>query len=252
MIGLLAIVFTVKPIVDSNAQLGFFIGSWNVTVQQCYLVTLGFMCLSVYFSSCQFVIEKKFRVLEKLTDVTYAISLSLPPLFILTWGLSELQETIIETWDLEVIRNYVTPVISILSAVLSIISVLFTTRSFEKQAEQARKLSETKENIEHLKQAQTLLSLNMYDLVIIETAKVVESSIKSLLLKYGIFVQPLSFFELLKVAREHKLLEAEDIELLNELRVSRNKSAHDISKATKEDAKKVLDIATNLYEKLNM
>ncbi|NQY07445.1 MAG: HEPN domain-containing protein [Flavobacteriaceae bacterium] len=252
MIGLLAIVFTVKPIVDSNAQLGFLLGSWNITVQTCYLFTLGFMCLAVYFSSCQFLTEKKFKFLEKLTNVIYGVSLSLPPLFVLTWGLAELQEFIIATWDLEELRKYATTGLSLLSATLSVISVFITTKSFERKAESARKLDESKENIEHLKQAQILLSLNMYDLVIIETAKVVESSIKSLLLKYGIYVQPLSFLQLLKEARTNQLLESDDIDLLNELRVKRNKSAHEQNKASKQDAERVLEIASGLYVKLNM
>ncbi|ELB2784585.1 hypothetical protein ACX13_12990 [Vibrio parahaemolyticus] len=251
-IGLLAALFAIKPIVDASSSIGFELISVRVTVEHCYLFTISLLGLAVYFNSCQFLSTKHYRFLDVTSSIAYGAALFSPAAYALIWFFITFGKFVVSTFSLEEINNIVSIIAAFLGLIPSVLATFKSSRIINIKFEKLKADNESDENIVHLKRAKELLALDMYDMSIIETSKVVESSLKSLLLSLGIYVQNLPMLQLIRESRKHGLLTEEQVELLDELRKTRNQTVHALSDSSKEDAQKALRIASELFQKLSL
>ena len=249
-IGFLVAVFAFKPLVDSNSDVGFSIFKVKITIEYAYIFLTVFLGLAVYFISLQFASSKHVKTLDAISDACYSIALATPPVFLAFWFI---------TITLGYIGSYVSQIpesaFSFLSGALSsiIASVIyfFLQKSIKSKFIAAEKQQERKVNIEILARAKELADIGMYDMSVLETSKIVESTLRRLLETRGISTKRGIMIELVQLSKKHKILSSEEINFLNEIRQKRNESIHSIDAVDKKSADRILHISRILIAKLD-
>ena len=249
-IGLLAAVFAFKPLVDANSDLGFSLFIIKVTIENAYLFLTSFLGLAVYFISLQFASNKHLALLDRVSDTCYSIALVTPPAFLILW---------IVISSLNYISNFISLIPSgainfIAGALTSIFSAymyFFLKKSIREKFVAEEKTKEHKENIKILSRAQELLKSGMYDMSVLESSKVLEATLTSLLLAKGVDVENVSMYKLITLAETNSILNSLEIKMLNEVRVKRNDSVHAVDAIDEETAKRILQLSRELILRLD-
>ncbi len=249
-ITLLAALFTLQPLVDAYESVGFVFLSYNVTIRLAFLIVLGALGLAVYLISFQFIAGRRIDWLDRSSDVVYGIALLVPLAFIALWGLVILIGYL-ETFTAAIPTNLLNVLAGIAvgaatsAAVGKLISTLKSYRLALESNESRRK------ELEALGRVQTLFSQGHYDLAAIEIARIIELALKQAISnrtgETGLF----SLSNLIRRARELKLLSEYDAAQVDELRELRNNSIHLDAKVSKEAAERALKLAEKLLKSLD-
>lgn len=248
-IGLLAAVFAFKPLVDSNSDIGFNIFHIKITVKYAYIFLTAFLGLAVYFNSLQFASSKHLKILDGISDACYSIALATPPVFVAFW-LITITLGYLGTYISLIPEYAINFIAGVLSSIFATFVYNFLSKSIKDKFLSAEKEHERKANLEILSRAQELLKSRMYDMSILESSKVVESVLRSLLSSRGIKTKQGFMLELVKLSEEHRILNGQDIHFLNEIRKKRNESVHMTDVVDKESAERILHISRELLIKL--
>ncbi|HAS6055536.1 TPA: HEPN domain-containing protein [Vibrio vulnificus] len=250
VIGLLAAVFAFKPLIDSNADLGFLIFNFNLTIEHAYIFLTAFLGLAVYFISLQFASSKHFKLIDSLSDACYTIALATPPVYIFLGVLVKV------TIVLEKHVDQMPPIVS--SIFVSILTGIFANflfdalkRSIKFKFSEAEREQERTINIDLLSRAQELLNLGIYDMSVLESTKIVESVLRRLLETRGVEINSVNMMELINLSKKHKLLSEGDIKVFHEIRRTRNESVHTFDAVDKNSAERVLNLSRELLAKLD-
>lgn len=250
IIGLLAVVFTVKPIIDDYSTFGFYIAEYNITTSLIYKVFTSLLCVSVYCISIQFVFPKARKVLLTAIDIFYAASLALPFLFALIWAAVFIVNKINIHYEIK--KENIQATIDILGLAASMLSILLASMSFIK-LNKTRLLSENKDYINNtiiqLERAHELFNSQMYDLAVLEAFKIIESTLRELTSIFGI-TEHKNIISLINECQRLELLDKSDIDLIHMIRKKRNVSAHLVDSIDKDSALQVLHLSSLLIKKL--
>ena len=249
-IGLLAAVFAFKPLVDSNADVGFTIFQVKITIEYAYIFLTAFLGLAVYFISLQFASTKHVRILDATSDACYSIALATPPVFLAFWFIT-ISFSYVGAHVSQTPAFVINVLASLISAIFANVTYSFLQKSIKSKFLAAEKQHEQKVDIEILARAKELTDLGMYDMSVLESSKVVESALRRLLEKKGISVKKGTMIELVRLSEENKILSAGEINFLNEIMKKRNESAHLIDAVDKRSAERVLHISRELIAKLD-
>lgn len=249
-IGLLAAVFAFKPLVDSNSDIGFSIFKFKITLEYAYIALTAFLGLAVYFISLQFASSRHVKILDKISDACYSAALATPPVFLFLW---------VTTIVLGYIASYISQIpegasnflAGILSSIFTVFTYNFLKKSIEYKFFSAEKEQERKVNLELLSRAQDLFNSGMYDMSVLESSKIVESLLRSLLASRGITTKHGRMLELVRLSEEHRILSNQDIKIFDEIRKKRNESVHAIDAIDRSTAERVLNISRDLIAKLD-
>lgn len=250
-IGLLAAVFTIKPLIDANGDLGFTVFDLKITIQYAYLFLMACLGLAVYFISLQFASEKQVSILDKASNACYAVALATPPLFVIFWVLTIIANVLGKV-VVQIPPNFLSPAAGIITGVLGSYLYKFLTNSIQLKFSRAEKEQERKEDLVVLVRASELFDSEMYDLSVLESSKVIESIIKRMLDMRGVAVGNASMYKLVQLAQSNRLLSKNDIETLHEIRTKRNESVHSVGVITRETAERVLNLTRELVFKLEL
>lgn len=250
-IGLLATVFTIKPLIDANGGLGFTVFGLKVTIQYAYLFLMACLGLAVYFISLQFASEKHVEILDKASDACYAVALATPPLFVTFWILTIVADALGKA-VVQIPPNFLSLAAGLITGALGSYLYKFLTNSIQLKFSRAEKEQERKEDLIVLARASELFNSEMYDLSVLESSKVVESIIKRMLDMRGIAVESINMYKLVQLAQSNRLLSKHDIETLHEIRTKRNESVHNAGVITRETAERVLNLTRELIFKLEL
>lgn len=248
-IGLLAAVFAFKPLVDANSNLGFSLFTIKVTIENAYLFLTSFLGLAVYFISLQFASNKHVALLDRVSDTCYSIALVTPPAFLILWIVIT-SLNYISTFLSLIPAGAINFIAGALSSVFSAYMYIFLKKSIREKFVAEEKTKEHKENIKILSRAQDLLKSGMYDMSVLESSKVLEAALTSLLLVRGISVQNVSMYKLIQLAEQNNILNSLEIKMLNEVRVKRNDSVHAVDAVDEETAKRILQLSRELILRL--
>lgn len=249
-IGLLAAVFAFKPLVDSNSDIGFSIFQVKITVKYAYIFLTAFLGLAVYFISLQFASSKHLKILDGISDACYSIALATPPVFLAFW-LITITLGYLGTYISLIPEYAINFIAGVLSSIFASFVYNFLRNSIKDKFLTAEKEQERKVNFEMLSRGQELLNSGMYDMSVLESSKVVESALRSLLSTRGIKTKHGSMLELVRLSEEHRILSGQDINFLDEIRKKRNESVHMIDAVDKESAERILHISRELLTKLD-
>ena len=86
-LSLLAVLFTVQPILADVKNVGFTISSLHITLLHVYYSVGILLSLSVYLYAINYITTGSF-IIQKISNFFYALSLMIPPLYMLVWGMT--------------------------------------------------------------------------------------------------------------------------------------------------------------------
>ncbi len=180
-IGLLAAIFTIKPLVDAYKSLGFMVLGFNITIEYAYLFLTACLGLAVYFISLQFASNKHVNLFDRISNACYSIALATPPVFGGVFWLLTLVMESVGKFITQIPPNVLTGLAAFMTGYLGKSIYVFLTKSIRHKFAAAEKIQERKEDIELLTRASELFKREMYDLSVLEACKVVESVLIRLL-----------------------------------------------------------------------
>ncbi|WP_421902937.1 DUF4145 domain-containing protein [Maridesulfovibrio sp.] len=248
IISLLAVVFTIKPFVDAYSNVGFIFLNFEITLAYAYYFFAACLALSVYCISLHFLLER-YEIIRTLANKFYALALSTPPIFCFLWII-----TITINWISGFISHVPTEWLHLISGFISgltaAIAGLKLTYNFNNRLTKIDRTQDRKERLEKLAEAHKLFKSEMYDFAVIEAFKVVELTVQRLAEAYGI--PPSRNLNLLLnefVARN--IIDSNDLNLLNQIRINRNQSVHTANPTDKSTAEHILNISKTLITKLD-
>lgn len=196
-IGLLAAVFTIKPLIDANSDLGFLVFGQKITIECAYLFLMASLGLAVYFISLQFASQRHVGIFDKASNACYAIALATPPVYGAFWGLTVIAG-FIGTLVVQIPPNILTLTSGAISGILGNYLFKFLTKSIQLKFYKAEKEEERREDLRLLARASDLFNSGMYDLSVLEASKVVESLIRRLLETRESNFKTISMYELIQ------------------------------------------------------
>ncbi|UTA81214.1 hypothetical protein J4377_07025 [Halomonas sp. XH26] len=248
-IGLLAAVFTIKPLIDANGSFGFAVFGLKITIEYAYLFLMACLGLAVYFISLQFASKRHVGVLDKASNACYAVALATPPVFVAFWALTVIMN-LVGRVVVQIPQSVLTAVAGVIAGALGNYLYKFLTNSIQFKLSRAEKEQERKNDLSVLVRASDLFNSGMYDLSVLESSKVVESIIRRMLDMRGVSVENINMYELIRLIQSQRLLNKNDIELLHEIRKYRNESVHTVGKISRLTAERVLNLSRELIFKL--
>jgi HEPN domain-containing protein len=250
-IALLAMVFAIKPVIDAYGNIGFLLFDFKITIQYAYFLTVIFLGIAVYFISLQLTKVKQLLPFDKISNLTYALSLSVPIIFIMLWIL-----VIISTWLSQIIPSIPTNIWSpVASGMIGAISAILGQSVIKNIAGAIKKrdmadLQEymQKKEFDFLSRAEKLAEDSNYDLSLLESYKIAEMALKqAIILRYG-SVKSNRFNDLILQAHELNLLSKFDVERLKIIKTQRNMAAHSDHQVTKEQALNALSTVKHIIK----
>lgn len=249
-IGLLAVVFALKPLVDTNSDVGFSIFQVKITIEYAYIFLTASLGLAVYFISLQFASSKHVKTLDAISGACYSIALATPLVYIGFW-LITITFRFIGAYFSQIpegISNYVT---GLLSAVLSWLIYSFLNKSIRSKFLAAEKQQERKVDIEALTTAKRLVDVGMYDMSVLESSKIVESALARILTDKGVPTWKVPMIELVKLSEKHNILNNIERAVLNEISKKRNEAALPVNIIDKVTAYRILEISKGLIKSID-
>lgn len=184
-IGLLAVVFTLTPLLGSYGSAGFLLVGLRIEVRQLYLFLSATLGLAVYFYGLQFMTGRRMRFAAVAGDVFYALAMVGPLLF------ASLFLTVLFAGAAA--RLFAT--VSILPVLEGIISSIagagamwtwFQLRAtLDRKQKHSEAFSREQQEISQLKRAEELLRSGHNDLAIVEAFRALELAAPTLIPKLG-------------------------------------------------------------------
>lgn len=248
-VALLATLFALKPLVDAYGHVGFLFFDLNITIKYAYFAITAFLGMAVYFISLQFISTKQISLFDKISDISYALSLSIPVIFITLWIL-----VLIGGWLSKVLTDVPEVVWNVLAGVIAgvLANILTATLSKaikNKDAESKQEDTRRKE-LDILSRAERLIEEGHYDLSLLEAGKIMELALRQAVTLSTGESKMYSMHNLIQRAHKLNLVSESDLEQINIARVLRNNATHLDSKVTKEEAQNALAVAKRLIKTL--
>ena len=246
-IALLAVAFTLHPVINTYGHIGFNFLNLPITIKLAFFLTVSLLGVAVYFISLQFISFKQFSILNKISDIAYALSLTVPIVFISFWLL-------ILTGDLlsnvtSKIPNYAWNIVAavIAGGITGFVAQYFKRSLMKKNIESKREES-TRKEMEILMRVDRLIREGHYDLSIIDSFKVIELALRQAVEPITGEINVRTIQRLLHNAVELNIITANDLRQIDEIRTLRNEAAHLEAAITKEQALKASGIAKRLLK----
>lgn len=244
VLGLLAALFMLRTMMDSGEQSlgghGFLFLGKTLEIRYAYYLCAGFLGLAAYFYGLELVSGKSAMLAQHLGNIMYAVAILIPPAYLALCGISYLGMVLWMAANSTVARDALEVGLAVLLAVLAtVMFVLLRRRLREKdQYSSVTRLSEEETTI--VAKAGGLFEAGLYDLVLVEAFRAVETSLRKLLIAKGVFFRKSSIKDLLAAADKHQLLGEEERGCIQDIRVLRNEVVHEGKSVSRESASRVL------------
>lgn len=249
-IALLAAAFAIRPLIDAYGELGYLVFEYKFTIKIAFFFAVGLLGIAVYFISLQFISEKQISIFEKLSDGAYALSLSVPIIYLSLWflvvlggKLAQLLTTVPETvWNI------------LASTIAGVLTSLLTTkfsRAIKKKDSESKQEDNRRKEFEFLSRAEHLIKEGHFDLSLLESGKIMELSLRQAVTLVSGESKMFSMHNLIQRAHKLNLVSESDLEHINNVRILRNNATHLDSKVTKEQAAQAVSVAKRLVKTLS-
>lgn len=254
IIGFVGIIISLSAFKDELSKINIDLGFIDFALDKYFLVTiLGFL-LSLYF----YVIERALRdtklgqhkIFDYFINIAYAIFILIlaSPVLIL---LSYLINIIVQTFGQlpENIKSITSGSVSFVLGIISSVIAKVLVDKYLKQKKDRQQEELESQEIRELEIASRLLHDGYYSQAILEAFKVLELHLFKQLKKRDIRVQKNRFADILQFSQSNRILNNDDLNIINEIRDMRNSAAHLDIQHTEEQAEKALLFIKNLIKR---
>lgn len=250
-IGLLAVLFTVTPLVQAFGDSGYYVFGAKLTVLRLYYALSVTLMLSTYFYALQFLSERDLRYPAIIGNLLYAVALVMPLfsvcLFLITLAVGFLR-LMLTNHSVQAAISVVSGVISALIGVLSLDVVRRLGQALGIREKKAVSQQLEREEMQFFRRAEELLEGSHYDLAVVEAWKAIEvAARRSLLGRRG----PEKFrLPLYREIEMYELLPKSLIPVLHEVRRIRNLGAHAVEPISEEQARSAIELSARILAAL--
>jgi HEPN domain-containing protein len=249
-IALLAVAFTIYPLIETNKNVGFVFFDIQITIQNAYFLAVSLLAIAVYFISLQFISTKQIDFFDKASNIAYALSLSIPALYISFWLL-----VILAGW-LSTIITYVSPVFwnFLAGLITGLIGKYIATRinkSLKSKDAESKQEENRRQEIALLSRAEQLIEDAHYDLSLLESGKIIELALRQAITLMTGESKLFSMHNLIQRIQKLHVIPQEDIQKIDEVRILRNNTSHLDTKITKDQAISAVNVAKRLVKTLS-
>jgi hypothetical protein len=233
MVGLL---YVLNPLILKHGDAGFPIFGTILQFQVIYYIMMALLGGAVYFFAIEYVTETPVGKAHRLGNYLYAMALLFPPVFAAVWLFVKVAEGIVWVSDSEMAGEVAKLVFGLLIAASAFLLALLVSRRMNNRdrSECVQKLALQAKL--HLDRAEELIAAGHNDLAALEGFRSVESTLQRALLDNNIPVGSANSSALIPAAARAGLVSEEQVGVLHELRIARNRAVHGTEPVPDQDA----------------
>jgi predicted RNA-binding Zn-ribbon protein involved in translation (DUF1610 family) len=180
VIGLLAVLFTLTPLVEAHGTLGFTLFGIGVHVSHLYNVMAVSLGLSVYAYGVQFVTERRFKATAAVGDIFYALAIVAPGVFVGMFLAAEITEIVARVLQSPALSSVIQSGLSIVTAIGGAIAGFRFQRVLDLKQKKVEATRQNLAELNALQRAEQLYESSYYDLAVVEAFKALELAARAL------------------------------------------------------------------------
>lgn len=249
-LALLAALFTVSPVLGDIGTIGYLFLGVTIQVRYAYYVLAGLLAIAVYCYGIELISENLPPAAERVGNVAYALAFLVPPAYIALFVVAQLGKVAEWVSKSPVARN-------ILQVLLGAIAGFFInaiTSRFAKTLAEKDKSSVIEQlsnrEVSLMARASEMYTLGHYDLAVLESFRVIETSIRKALRSKDISLRPRTMIEMLKVADQSGIIDPELRDHIQKIRIIRHKAYYEGEPISQEAAEHALALARKVVASL--
>lgn len=251
-VGLLAVLFTLRPLFEKVGAYPISFPGFTVTLLQLYYAFMATLGLASYFFALELISGKaSVPFAQKAGNTLYALAVLMPPAFVAAVVISRVGQAVLG-WGGLAWAKAVYGGLGIL-LVVAIVLVMWRLRNMISERDRAfsvRQLGD--EETVQLAKAQGLLDAGLYDLSVVQAFHTLETSLRRLLLARGRHERRHTVKEMIAVAESAGLLGPADARRVQDVRVLRNEVVHEGKPVIRDTAEEVVDSARKVVTRIGM
>lgn len=250
-LSLLATLFTIQPVLDAVKTAGFDMFHLRISLQHLYYAVAVLLSMSVYCYALNFITDRFFLLAQKIGNFFYALSLVLPPLYFLLWGILNLIALVVPAFKTTVFAVIAQSLFgAIVGVAANLISALVAKR-LSRRDRQSKANALTSDEANHVQRAHQMLEAGHFDLSVLESYRAVEAALKRLLVEKQISVPLRGPLDIANWAKKKELLPAPAHQELDLLRRYRNDAVHTETPVSRDRAETAFQTAKSLLSMLD-
>lgn len=247
-VGLLAVLFTITPLLQPFGHIGYPLFGVQLTFLRLYYALSIVLALAVYAYAIQFLTDRDLRYPSKVGDFFYAIAIVTPACYLVLFGLVRLAAALSPLLSEPIIRR-LQDAVGIVVGILAYFALQWLLRVITRRTEKLFVLQLLEEEAEHTQRADTLFEAGDLNSAVLEIWQAVEAASRRFLLQRHSRA-PFWQWGVWRRIQHSGMFAFEHIEAFNALRRLRNSAANITSTISREQAEAALSIARNILRSL--
>lgn len=234
--ALVGLLYVLNPLILRHEEAGVPVFGTILRFQVIYYTMIALLGGAVYFFAIEYITETPVGKAHRFGNYLYAMSLLFPPVFAAAWLLWKVAEGIVWISDSEIAGEVSKLVFALLIGVTGLLLALLVSRRMNTRdrSECVHKFAlQTKL---HLERAEELITAGHNDLAALEGFRSVESALQRALLDSNIPISSTNPSYLIPTAARAGLVSDEQVGVLHELRIARNRAVHGMDPIPDQDA----------------
>ena len=249
-VGLLAVLFMLKPLVDDFGDLGFGFLTVTLEVRFIYYAFAALLGSSAYCYALEMLTERTNPAATRTGNLLYAVAMLVPPVYAALAFIYLVANGIHFVIGAEGARLIVEGVLMFLLGMAGILFFLSIRQRLREQDKISIVDQLGAEQADRVTKASGLLEAGLYDLVLVEAFRAIEVSLKRALTTRDVGYRHSSAGELIALAERHRIVGEQEKAYLDDIRTLRNAALHEGKSVTRSQAERVIDTTRRLITTL--
>ena len=254
VVALLAVLFTLSPLMSDVGKSGIHFLGVYLQIRYAYYLCSAFLALAAYFYGLE-LFKQSVWFAQRAGNFMYALAVLAPPAYLALLLIGLAGKWFRPLIKSDAIDNGIQLVCAILVGVLLFIAYR-VLRAGLRDKDRSSSITQLRdEETTLVSKAGGLLEAGLYDLVLVEAIRAVETALRRLLISRNVPRSRGSIKELLEAAEAHKIISRETCDYVHDLRVLRNEVLHEGKAVTRATAQRGLQttrkVVTSLDQAMN-
>ena len=240
-VGLLAVLFMLKPLVDDFGSLGFGFLTITFEVRFVYYAFAALLGTSAYCYALEMLTERSNPLATRTGNLLYAVAMLVPPVYGALACIYIIANGINFALGTDSARMIVEGVLMFLLGMVGILLFLSIRQRLLEQDKLSIVNQLGAEQANRVTKASGLLEAGLYDLVLVEAFRAIEVGLKRALTAHDVGYRNSAAGELIQLAEQNHLIGNQEKAYLEDMRALRNAALHEGKSVTRTQAEGIID-----------
>jgi len=240
-VGLLAVLFMLKPLLDDFGHMGFGFLTITFEVRFVYYAFAALLGSSAYCYALEMLTERSNPIATRTGNLLYALSMLVPPVYGALALIYVIANGITFVIGAEGARELVEGVLMFLLGLSGILLFLYIRQRLREQDKLSIMDRLGAEQANLVTKASGLLEAGLYDLVLVEAFRAIEVGLKKALTTRDVGYRNSAAGELIQLAERHQIIGEQEKAYLDDIRSLRNAALHEGKSITRSQAEQIID-----------